>query len=230
MLGLLFPEPPRCLLCRQNFIQNPEEAVCAPCLAQVQRSAPPLCRLCGRKSLTRAICYDCRRRSESFFLKACSYGPYRGKLRELILAVKKDRRTELLPILAEYLADVWAAELVDKGVSCLVPVPMAEEKRRERGFNQAELLARKLGGLVRVRVCEALTWQGERRAQIARDREQRLEGMGESLGLSKDAELVAGEVVCLVDDVYTTGSTANACAKKLHEAGARAVYVLTLAR
>ncbi|KEO84057.1 hypothetical protein EL26_06230 [Tumebacillus flagellatus] len=230
MLNLLFPRPLHCLLCRQNFTHTTEEAVCALCLAQVQASAPPLCRSCGKHSPGRSVCYDCRRREESFFLKACSYGPYHGRLRELILALKKDRRTEVLPILTGYLADVWAGQLADRDIALLVPVPISEEKRRERGFNQAGLLARELGRAVRVDVCEALKWLGKRRAQIARDRQQRLEGMEGELGLTEFSMEVAGKVVCLLDDVYTTGATANACAKKLHEAGARAVYVLTVAR
>lgn len=230
LLGLLFPEPQHCLLCRHNFIDNPEEAVCASCLAQVPECAPPLCRVCGRERSERRVCSDCRRRSETFFLCACSYGPYRGRLRELILVVKKDRKKGLLPFLVGYLEEVWALQLADKGIDVLVPVPMAEERRRERGFNQAALLAQQLGSRVQVPVCEALVWRGERRSQVARNREQRFEGMEKQIGLSLLSTEVQGRVVCLVDDVYTTGSTANACAQKLHEAGARVVYVLTVAR
>jgi ComF family protein len=230
LLSLLFPEPRRCLFCRHNFIRDPEEAVCTPCLNQVEESVPPLCRQCGRELAGRGVCDDCRRRREAFFLRAVSYGPYRGRLRALLLAVKKDRHTRVVPILAGYLAEVWAAELADRGVEWLVPVPMAREKLQERGFNQALLLAKGLGERVGMPVCEALTWQGERRAQSARNRTQRLDSMDDALGLSEQASEVAGRVVCLLDDVYTTGATANACAKKLHEAGARAVYVLTVAR
>lgn len=230
VVGLLFPEPRCCLLCRHNFIVAPEAVVCTPCLNQVEESTPPLCRVCGRELLGRGICNDCRRRREAFFLRAVSYGPYRGKLRALLLALKKDRQTSVVPILVGYLAEVWAAELADRGVELIVPVPIAQEKLQERGFNQALLLAQGVGERIGMPICEVLTWQGARRAQMARNRAQRLDSMDDSLGLSAGAGDVAGRVVCLLDDIYTTGATANACAKKLHEAGARAVYVLTVAR
>ncbi|PWK16195.1 ComF family protein [Tumebacillus permanentifrigoris] len=230
LVGLLYPEPRRCLFCRHNFIQDPEEVVCAPCLRQVTESVPPLCRVCGREQSGRGVCDDCRRRREAFFQRAVSYGPYRGRLRALLLALKKDRHTSVVPILAGFLEQVWAAELADRGVEVFVPVPIARDKLQERGFNQALLLAEAVGERVRVPVCEALTWQGARRAQVSRNRAQRLDSMEDSLGLSPEAAAVAGRVVCLLDDIYTTGATANACAKKLHEAGARAVYVITVAR
>ncbi|MGZ4107811.1 MAG: double zinc ribbon domain-containing protein [Tumebacillaceae bacterium] len=229
LLALLFPARPSCLLCRQPFVRG-EEVVCGQCLAHVQAGRPPLCRVCGRELAQRGICTECNMRRECFFLRAVSYGPYHGQLRELLLRFKRERLVELLPLLTERLTEAWDAHLFDCGIDWLVPVPIAADKRRQRGFNQAEQLARQLSRQVAVPVCEPLQWQGESRSQAARGRQGRLLSMERSLALTSEASVVAGSTVCLVDDVYTTGATANACAKRLQEAGARTVYVLTVAR
>jgi competence protein ComFC len=228
-LSLLFPRRQVCVLCRQPFVRG-EEVVCAPCLSQVRSSKPPLCRVCGRELSAQGICSECSQRRLCFFQKAVSYGPYDGRLRELLLRLKRERHQELLPLLTERLEDAWARHLFDRGIDWLVPVPIAEDKLLQRGFNQAGELARLLGLQVRVPVCEPLRWQGASRSQAARGRQDRLLSMEQSLALTPAAEKIAGGTVCLVDDVYTTGATANACAKRLLEAGARTVYVLTVAR
>lgn len=176
------------------------------------------------------LCTDCVQRREPFFQRAVSYGPYQGVLRRLLLQMKKERVAELVPLLAEYLEFAYAAQLADRDIDLLVPVPMAEETCRERGFNQAAELAAVLGVRVRLPVCAALRWTGPRRTQTGRSRQERRQSLDEAILLSDSAGAVTGRTVCLIDDVYTTGTTANTCAMRLHEAGARAVYVLTVAR
>jgi len=229
LVDLVYPKPRVCLLCTQPFLQQ-KEVVCSPCLSQVQAARPPFCRVCGRESSQAGVCPDCRRREECFFLRAVSYGPYEGQLRALLLQLKKERRLELVPWLGERMAEVFAASLFQSGIDCLVPVPMAADKLRLRGFNQAEELARALATRTNLPVVPALGWQGGSRGQAAKNRSQRLTGMAERITLNPAASEVAGRTVCLIDDVYTTGETANTCAKRLHEAGARTVYVLTVAR
>lgn len=229
LVNLLYPKRLECLLCTQPFLRG-EEVVCSLCLAQVQAARPPFCRVCGREVSQTGVCQDCRRREECFFLRAVSYGPYEGQLRELLLQLKKERRLELVPWLGERMFDVFAATLFSSGIECLVPVPMSLDKQRVRGFNQAEELARALASHIELPVVQALGWQGASRGQAAKNRRERLAGMDERVLLGAAATEVAGRTVCLIDDVYTTGETANACAKRLHEAGARTVYVLTVAR
>jgi competence protein ComFC len=229
LLNLLFPAKPRCLLCHRPFLRG-EEVVCSPCTSQVRAGRPPFCRQCGREWTGKGVCRDCRRRAETFFQKAVSFGPYEGGLKAALLLLKNERRLELAPWLAERMALTFCERLLDRGVACLVPVPMAEEKWRTRGFNQAEELARELSARVKLPVCAVLEWRGSGRSQAAKTREERVAGVEENIGLRADVSAIEGRTVCLIDDVYTTGATANACAKKLLEAGARTVYVLTAAR
>lgn len=234
LFGLIYPERPQCVLCQLPFVSQ-EEAVCPVCIGQVQRLEPPFCHICGRelgKVQGVDVCLDCGRRGAHFFLRAVAYGRYEGMLRRMLWKVKKDGHTELLPHLAHLLEQAFAAELFSCGIEGLVPVPMAEATLRERGFNQAEELAVQVGQRVGVPVFgQALRWDGAGRGQWAKSREQRLIGVEDSVQVGAGAEeLLYGKTVCLVDDVYTTGATANACAMRLLEAGAQAVYVLTVAR
>ncbi|HEU4964911.1 MAG TPA: ComF family protein [Bacilli bacterium] len=229
LIHLLYPVRRRCLLCHHPFVRE-EEVVCSPCTAQVRAGRPPFCRLCGREWTGEGVCADCGRRTATFFQRAVSFGPYERGLRRALLQLKNERRRELLPWLVERLVLAYAEHLLDRGVDLLVPVPMAAEKLQRRGFNQAEALAQGLSARVRVPVCLALDWRGSGRSQAAKTRAARLQGVEASLALSEAAGDVNGATVCLIDDVYTTGATANACAKKLIAAGAHTVYVLTLAR
>lgn len=229
LLNLVYPQRQQCLLCKRPFTSG-EEAACSSCTAQLRAGIPPFCRICGREMPEHDVCSDCAWRKERFFQRAFSYGPYEGRLRDSILQLKEQRKLELLPLLVDRLADAYASHLFDLEIDSFVPVPMAQDKERVRGFNQAERLAQGLSQKVGVPVRQALIWQGSSRSQASRGRNMRLASMEHSLSLAKLASELEGSSVCLVDDVYTTGATVNACAKKLHSVGVRSVYVLTVAR
>ncbi|WP_227874330.1 ComF family protein [Tumebacillus algifaecis] len=225
----MYPKRPQCLLCEQPFIDE-QEAVCAPCTLQMRVGIPPFCRICGREMPEPDLCSDCSWRKERFFHRAVSFGPYEGRLRDAILKLKEERKLGLLPLLVNCLTEAYASHLFDIQIDSLVAVPMAADKERVRGFNQAERLAQGLSARVGLPVVEALLWHGASRSQVSRGRSMRLASMENSVALAPAAGELAGRTVCLIDDVYTTGATVNACAKKLHSAGVRAVYVLTVAR
>ena len=228
-LDLLFPKKRMCSLCGHPQ-RSPEEVVCSRCTAQVRAGRPPFCTFCGRERERGGICSDCRRAQERFFHRAFSYGPYRDQLKRLVLHLKSTRGEEVVPLLAAYLEEAWAAHLFSRDVELLVPVPIAEDKLRARGFNQAERLAAALSARTGVPVCEALAMPGSSRRQVGLSRDQRLAGSSRTLEQTADAVQVAGRTVCLIDDVFTTGATADLCARSLIEAGARTVFVLTVAR
>jgi len=170
----------------------------------------------------------CRRCEAEAFTAARACGPYAGALRAAVLALKHEpfvgRRLALL------LEETQARPPLD-AVTLVVPAPLHPERERERGFNQAALLAAALAkrtglaldGHSLVRVAHA----GRHRAGMdARARRETVEGAFEVVR----PRLVAGERVLLVDDVLTTGATASACAAALRAAGASEVFVLTVAR
>jgi ComF family protein len=178
------------------------------------------------------LCAECQM-EERAFDRAASYGLYVGPLRAAILQLKFRRREELGKLLGALLVPVW--EAIGAATEGLVPVPLHASRKRERGFNQAELLARGLARKLAQRgksVCiEAgfLTRTRPTAPQTGLSRAARRENVRGVFRVERP-EKVRGRTVCLVDDVLTTGTTLSACASALKRAGATRVLALTLAR
>jgi ComF family protein len=171
------------------------------------------------------------------FEKARSFGIYSGNLRRVILHMKFGRRERLGKRLGELLAGTWNSlpELRDHDSPVIVPVPLHPSRRRERGFNQAELLAAGLVRSLRKEKRELRIERGglhRRRATPPQTglslaaRQENLRGAFEA----GEPEQVRERTVVLIDDVMTTGATLSACARALKRAGAACVIGLTLAR
>jgi len=152
-----------------------------------------------------------------------------GVARATILLCKHGGRLRLLRHLAILMADEAPPDLMKEGWHTVVPVPLHWLRRWRRGFNQADVLARAIGrryGLPVQRHCLARVraTPPQRGDAAARRRNVR-----DAFGVRRP-QRIAGTRVLLVDDVFTTGATANACAAALRDAGAAAVGVFTLAR
>ncbi len=184
------------------------------------------------------VCADCR--GEDFeFDAARAYGIYRGNLRTAILRTKFQRRERLGLRLAGLLVSNWdwVKENLDSDSPLLVPVPLHASRQKERGFNQAELLA---AGLRR----ELEKWRERQPIRLETRAVRRTRATIPQTGLSLRqrhenvrgvfsvvaADRLSGRQVVLIDDVMTTGATVSACAGTLKRGGARKVLVLTLAR
>lgn len=142
-------------------------------------------------------------------------------MKEIIHALKYERRRSIAPRLGALMRDSGRAVLADADV--VVPVPLHPRREYERGFNQAEDLARHLG----LPVARALTRVRHTHSQIELPKNQRQRNVKDAFALAADAP---HNVVVLVDDVSTTGATLDACAKVLKEAGVKEVRALTAAR
>jgi len=201
--------------------------LCADCRAHVRLVPGPHCSLCFRTSGVE-VCPDCARRRHAF--SACvAGGLYEGRLARLVHALKYRGKTHLAGDLAGLIADAAAGRGEARLVDGLAYVPMTHRAERERGYNQAALIADALAGRWRVPVYGALARIREGAPQVGLPAAERRRNVSKAFGPVRGADL-SGACIGLVDDVMTTGATADECAKALTAAGAAKVVVLVAAR
>jgi ComF family protein len=220
--------PLACRLCGAALEQD--TLACAAHPLELDRAAPR-CGCCAAELAPAlpdgGLCPGCRREAPAFERALC-VGSYRGGLREWVLAFKHGGRRDLaLPLaalLAERLAEAGARGL-------LVPVPLHALRHFERGYDQAALLSHELARRTGLRHCAALVRRRATRPQgsaLALSREANVRGAFGVRRLRRAA--LAGAEVWLVDDVLTSGSTTDECARVLRRAGALRVGVALVAR
>jgi ComF family protein len=220
---------PGCAACAGPLDRPTLGAVCAACWGAVVSITPPFCAQCGdplptwrgRESQAER-CPRCRRQP-SAIASARAVGSYEGSLRAILHAFKSGRRQSLAGPLGVLMAHAAGALLDD--VDVVVPVPLHWRRRRRRGFNQAEALARRLGKPWQ----DALKRTRSTPSQTDLPAAQRHRNVRDAFALRRRAD-VNGRLVLIVDDVSTTGATLAACARVLRSAGAREVRALTVAR
>lgn len=164
-------------------------------------------------------------------LPVASGASYEGKLKDLIRAFKYDGDTTLAGDLASIMSLGWSAlnDYMPASNLLLIPVPLHESRKKTRGYNQSELLARELSKIVAIPVAiNALTRTRATRPQQVLGKVDRLKNVSNSF-VGKEKRL-AGKTIILIDDVCTSGSTLAACAEEALRCGALSVVALTIAR
>ena len=191
------------------------------------------CPACGRGggpySFDERGCAACRDRRVPYD-GLVRVGPYAGPLRSLVLAYKYERRLDLGPVLGRVLAERAALAAWAERVELVVPVPLHWTRRMHRGFNQAEMLGRESARAVGVRgTVRALRRVRPTPHQTRLPPSRRVENVRGAFAVRRRGAKVEGRRVLLVDDVLTSGATAEECARTLKRAGAAEVYVAVLA-
>src|ERR1700675_3548805 len=226
-LDLVFP--PLCPVCDGILGAGRRDPLCGACWEGFERIAPPWCRCCGAPLTIEGLCGACRSRRPRFaYARAAVI--YADLVREAIHAFKFGGRRGLANPLGDLLAGLGLPALPGAAPDALVPVPLHPRRARERGYDQALLLARRLERAWGVPVvADALLRAVPTRPQTDLDAAARRRNVRDAFAVRRP-ELIAGRPVVLVDDVLTTGATAGECARSLYRAGAAAVGVLTVAR
>jgi competence protein ComFC len=230
-LGFFYPEI--CRLCEDERATAGEGFVCARCWQQVRFIKPPFCGRCGRPFegdiTTNFECTNCRE-MELHFSSARSAVVARTVVLEAIHRYKYQNALWFENFLAGLFLREAVPALRGQNWDLIIPVPLHPAKEREREFNQAGRLAGHLSAATKIPLNKKLLRRVIFTAtQTLLTREQRAANMHGAFAMHKRARL-DGERVVLVDDVFTTGATTNACAKTLQAAGAGDVCVWTIAR
>jgi ComF family protein len=251
LFATLFPSD--CRLCGAALTEVSRLPVCSACVRSIHRITAKTCAVCGElvasaeadaKEVRCGLCQRARMR----FAKAVAYGSYDGALRGLIHLLKYDRVRPAADVLGGLLAEAMMGLKFAAGEKAplVVPVPLASGRERQRGFNQAEEMARaavrkssptlapksaaRTWGTIAMELnTRALKRTRETQSQTGLTRHQRRANLRGAFVAARPDE-IAGREVILVDDVYTTGTTVSECARVLRRAGAAEVYVATAAR
>jgi ComF family protein len=215
--------PPLCAACREPELSG--TALCLDCRSRLVSLAGPRCVRCGAPCAHEAAdCRECRGRRLAF---SCAWAPfaYAGVARQVVSALKSRGTVAVARSMAREIAGRAGDGLID---GTLVPVPAHAVRRRRHGFNQAGSIARALGATTSLPVRDLLTRTGTGVPQVGLERGERLANARASIQ-SRSRTRGPGRVV-LVDDVYTTGATLDACARALTAAGTEEIVAVTFAR
>jgi competence protein ComFC len=223
--------PPVCTLCSSNTRAG--KYLCERCETKAIRIVAPFCRQCSEPfegAITNAFtCANCAHRVVYFDAAVAAYRG-RGIVRQIIHDFKYRHQVHLQYLVARWLYAAFNDErLQGRRFDIIVPVPLHPTRQRERGFNQASLLAELLSAQVSIPCKGVLKRTRYTTTQTALDRAERMENLHNAFRLRKNAD-VRGLHVLLIDDVLTTGSTLSECARVLKRAGATSVHAATAAR
>jgi len=233
LVDLFFP--PLCPVCGLRLGDGRRDPLCGGCWESIEPIAAPYCMVCGipfsafgpRGEHHR--CEECRRHRPAFAY-ARSVARYGGVIREALHAFKFDRVTALERPLGALMAEVGRGMVSVGEITLVVPVPLHRSRQSERGFNQAELLARRLGRVWKIPVGHGiLRRRVATRPQTELNGRDRRRNVRNAFSVVKPAAL-RGQHVLLVDDIYTTGATCAEAARVLKRGGAAKVGILTVAR
>ena len=229
LVSLLYP--PHCANCGADTEGGVH--LCAACAGQAKKIVAPFCQRCSEPfdgAITGEFtCANCADRTLHF---DCAVSRYlsRGVVREFIHRFKYDRHFYLRHPLADWLAAALDDERIRaQPIGALVPVPLHSARFREREFNQADVLAELLTQRTGTPLLRALTRIRYTTTQTRLDRHERMENLRNAFRV-RQTSAVQNRHLVLVDDVFTTGSTVDECARVLRAAGAASVRVVTVAR
>ncbi len=230
-LDLVYPSNIYCINCGRPIDDRFPYSLCAYCVRRLRWANGASCESCGKPMPVQAVnglCGECAERQRSFDrgYTCVSYGLPE---RELVHQLKYRDKDYLASYFAELMYERISAEGLRADLA--VPVPMYKSKERRRGYNQAGLLAEYISDRLDipyyphllVRISDTPPMSG----LSAAERRENVQGVFKTAKWVKN--IIKDKAVLLVDDIFTTGSTAEACSTALKEAGAKQVYVLTFA-
>jgi competence protein ComFC len=231
-LVLNFIYQPKCVFCKKVLSVRTYTCVCEDCSGRLPHTRIHVCDRCSAPMDSvygNPTCQDCRKHKR-YFEQNISPFLYEDPIRHIILQMKFYEFLAAADVLGYYMADKLAKSDILQKIDLVTFVPLSDKRYKERGFNQAKLLA---VGLLdhldrRVFLEDILRKPVDNLTQSTLSPQQRLENVKGVYAVREKAD-IAGKSILLIDDVMTTGATLNECSKQLKKAGAKSVYAATAA-
>lgn len=223
ILNLLFPNS-RCIICHST--NGVTGCLCEQCRNGLVPITDCFCPKCGKPLVNPTV--ECRYCSHDghLFTAARAAGVYEGPMKQAVIVLKYYGRKAIARTLGDMMHGVFKRS--EFSVQAIVPVPLSRARLKARGYNQAELLARRVSELSGVNMVNGLVRETDTISQTYLSRTQRLKNLEGAFKLTDTADF-KGKNVLLIDDTMTTGATADECSRVLLSSGAVNVYVLTAA-
>lgn len=225
-----------CRTCNEPLSSLKEKYICKECFSKITFVKPPYCDKCGKilvesfSEIEKPLCRECQS-VKRYFYKARVVGLYEDILRESIHLLKFEKKRCMHKPLGELVINYLKEQQRDLigQIDFIIPVPLHRKRLKLRGFNQAQLLSLYIGKHFNLPLNFELKRIRYTIPQMNLRREERLRNIKGAFKI-KNHHVIVGKTLLLVDDIFTTGATVNECSKVLIEAGAKQVFVLTLAR
>lgn len=214
--------PCRCPLC-EGIVENRGE-LCDSCAYLPNYIVSPFCLKCGKQLEIEEldVCTDCKRNNHAFERGVAAFC-YTGEIKKSIYRFKYHNRREYASFYANSLYRLRGHIIRSWEPDVLVPVPLHAKRKRKRGYNQAELIASELGKLMEIKVdFDILARKVNTKPQKELNDKERINNLKSAFQVTKNS--VQYKHIVLIDDIYTTGATLNACSRELRDAGAEAVF------
>lgn len=220
--------PNVCPICGE--VIHPGEKICEECIDKVKIIKEPKCQKCGKQLCTdeKLLCQDCNEIKHIFDKGVCIF-EYTEEFRQSIYRFKYDNK-RCYSDLFGYVGEKRYNKLLRKWkIEKILPVPMYSKKQQRRGYNQAEVFGQALSEYTGIEMdAKCLIRVRDTKPQKGLNKEERHQNLQNAFGVDKE-RLNGIKSVLLVDDIYTTGSTVDGCARVLKSAGVEKVYCMCVA-
>ncbi|MBE5943509.1 MAG: ComF family protein [Lachnospiraceae bacterium] len=211
-----------------ELLSRKESYCCSECIPKITYLSEPFCLKCGKEidSEEDEFCQDCSNHTRSF-VKGFPALAYVEPVSEAVGALKYKNKRSYAEYFAREIVKIHGKSIANLGVEALIPVPIHPKKLKKRGYNQAKIIADRLGELMRIPVDDEILFRDRNTLpQKELDSIEREKNLKNAFYSAK--EIVQYKRVLLVDDIYTTGATIEACTKILQQIGVSGVYYTSI--
>lgn len=232
-LELIYPEKNICCICDIYDESIGNKYICKECEQTIKKIVPPYCIKCSKPidyNSTNNLCHDCLTNEKVFEASRSPYA-YEGLIKKSIYNFKYYNKPYFLRFFGNSLVQ-YINNTNYNNFNYILSVPLHSSKMKTRGYNQSELISKYVAKKLNITYIDALRRIRNTNKQSCKSKEERRKNMKNAFDIKKGRKytIIKNSSVLLVDDVYTTGSTANECAKVLLNYGVEKIYVITIAR